>query len=382
MKVLHIITGLNQGGAESILFRLAIFKQPNVNHIIVSMMDFGVYGDQLKNDSLEVHTLEMPRGHITISGLRKLWKLIRKEKPDVVQTWMYHADLIGGAIARLAGCSSIVWGIYNYNLHSSVTKKSTRLVARLCALTSRIIPKAIISCAESSTKVHISMGYACKKFVTIPTGYDFNELRRNETSRNILRNSWGVDANLPLLGCVARWDPLKNHGNLLGALAILQKKNISFRCVLVGPGIDKSNYELNELILKNGLSSQTLKLAGFVDDIPSVMSAFDLHILPSLGEAFPNVVIEAMACGTPCVVTDVGDTAIMVGDTGWVIPPADSDKLANAIITALNLMKDSKAWEERKAACRSQIVRKYGLERMVDAYHTVWQLASTTGKPG
>ena len=377
MKVLHIITGLAQGGAERALFLLITNNHNDnfVTHIVVSMVDFGVYGKRLQDAGIQVHMLQMPRGMLTFKGLYKLWSLIRKIKPDIIQTWMYHSDLVGGLIARLAGYNNVIWGIVGFNLNPNVASSSTRLTAKICAMLSGFIPRKIISCSAKSATVHQNMGYAREIFEIIPLGYDLKEFKRNESERYKLRKSYGIGLESIVVGCVARWNPQKDHRNLLQAISIIKDK-FSFHCVLAGPGMMENNKDLLDLINSISGLNHNIVLAGIVDSIPNVMSAFDLHILPSLGEAFPNVVAEAMACRTPCIVTDVGDAATIVGNTGWVVPFGNSVALANTMMTALNEMENKEKWKQRTMDCRTRIAENYTIERMVKSYNNLWHLVA------
>jgi glycosyltransferase involved in cell wall biosynthesis len=374
MKVLHIITGLTQGGAESALFRLTTYRKDTlVKNVVISMVDFGVYGDQFESAGIETHMLGMPRGRLTLKGIIKLWTLIRKIKPDIVQTWMYHADLIGGVIARLAGYPNVLWGIVHFNLDRDVAGRTTRWTAKMCALISNFIPKKIISCSVSATLVHQKIGYDSTKFLTIPLGYDLSELKRDDLSREKLRAIWGIDKKAVIFGCLARWNPQKDHLNLLKAFEMVSKKSKDVYCVMAGREIDNNNIELAGLVNLTNRDNKNLLLIGVIDHIPSIMSAIDVHVLPSLGEAFPNVVPEAMACETPCVVTDVGDAALIVGETGWVVPPGNSEALANALFEVVQAKSGTKEWEERRRRSRDRIVNNYSMERMTDAYLSGWK---------
>jgi glycosyltransferase involved in cell wall biosynthesis len=172
---------------------------------------------------------------------------------------------------------------------------------------------------------------------------------------------------------VSRYDPQKDHANLLKALSILRQKNIEFRCALVGKHIDDSNKELTFLIKKLELDSNIL-LLGSRSDIPTVMNGLDLHVLASSSEGFPNVVAEAMACGTPCVVTDVGDASFIVGDTGWVVPPRDSQRLADTIELAIKESNRS-GWVTRSIAARQRIEKNFSIDNMIRNYNAIWQEA-------
>lgn len=171
---------------------------------------------------------------------------------------------------------------------------------------------------------------------------------------------------------VARFDLQKDHKNLVLALKELKSADVVFHCVLVGTGMDTSNLVLQKLLEEAGVTD-FVSLLGRRIDIPDVMNALDLHVLSSLGEAFPNVLAEAMACGTPCVTTDVGDAAYIVGDTGWVVPAQDSKSLAQAIQSALAVRADTNAWQLRQRAVRRRIEDNFTIERVVKAYDALWR---------
>jgi glycosyltransferase involved in cell wall biosynthesis len=373
MKILHIITGLTQGGAESALYRLTTYEQDNsIEHIIVSLVDLGVYGHQFQQKGIQVHMIGMPRGIPTFKGLVKLFYLIKNVNPNIIQTWMYHSDLIGGIIAKLAGYNNIIWGIVHFNLEKDVTNYSTRCTAKLCAILSNYIPKKIVSCSESSTLVHIKIGYSASKFIYIPLGFDTNQLNRDDNSGMILRNKWKLQNNTIIFGCLGRWNPQKDHNNLLNAFSIVKKIYPNVYCILGGREIDKDNLDLKKLIDASDSIKDNILLEGVIDKIPSFMNAIDIHILPSIGEAFPNVVAEAMSCETACIVTDVGDASKIVDKFGWVVPPGNSDILASAMTEAINLMNDKIKWEELRKKSRIRICENYSMDRMLSKYRSTW----------
>ena len=370
-KIIHIITGLNDGGAEGTLYRLCINDKMH-KHIVISLMDEGKYGPLLKKENIEVFCLNMPQGKLTFSGIKKLFKILKEQKPDIVQTWMYHSDFIGGIVAKFAGVQNIFWGVRNSTLEKGKSKFSTRAIAKLCALISGLVPKKIIYCAYKAKEVHELLGYKKQKAKIIGNGYDFSKFSPNINLRKSLRANLKLDEKENLLGMVARFDPYKDHLNLFNALKIVKEKGFSFKLLLVGYGMDKNNKELLNHI-KNCKLVENIILLGQRYDIPAIMNGIDMHILSSMAEAFPNVLAEAMACETPCVATDVGDTRLIVGDTGWIVPPKDSISLAKAIIGALKEKSlEPKKWENRKKACRKYIVDNFGIEKMITSYHKVW----------
>lgn len=372
MKVMHVITGLEDGGAEGVLYRLCVNDARNT-HIVISLMGDGKYGPLLRARGVKVYSLSMARGRLQLRSLVQLWRVLREHKPDVVQTWMYHADLLGGVIARLVGIRNVYWGIRHTTFDRKTTKLSTRLIVRLCAILSWIVPRKVICCAHSAVAVHSRIGYARHKFVVIPNGLDLTHFRPNDKARRLVRQELGVEEFTPLIGMVARFDPQKDHDNLLAALEIVKRHGLAFRCVLVGPGMDESNPTLRSLLKTRGLE-EYVKLLGPRTDIPAVMNALDIHVLSSAyGEAFPNVVAEAMAAGTPCVVTDVGDSAWIVDNTGWIVKPRNPYELAVALIGAIREMGDNRTWSERNEACRARMETYFGLSHMIDAYQQAWR---------
>ena len=376
LRVLHVITGLGQGGAESVLLRLATYPDASVQHTVVSLTDEGIYGERLRAAGVAVHALGMKRGRVSLGGFLALRRLIREARPDAVQTWMYHADLIGGLAARLAGVRAIAWGIRNSGEHLERSSRSARIVLRACAWLSGSVPRAIVCAAQNAAERHAEKGYRRDRMVVISNGYDLSRYAPDAAARSRVRAQWGLSEDAPVIGCVARWDPLKDHTNLLRAVAALVRdgRDGGLRCVLVGRGMSADNPELAALVDKLNLRDRLI-LAGPSDDVPAVMNGLDLHVLSSVAEGFPNVVAEAMACGVYCVVTDVGDAAYIVGDTGVVVPPEQSEALARGIESALC---DVAARGHGRAgeAGRARVLENFDLARMVQRYIAVWRRIS------
>jgi len=375
-RVLHVISGLKTGGAEKTLHRLIVeTRHSGWSHIVIALTPAGDMGQRLREDRIDLIVFDFKRA--PLSEFLRLLSLMRKSRPDVVQTWMYHADLIGGLAAKLSGTRAIAWGIRHSNLPHDKTRVSVRIVARFCAWLSPWVPAAIVSCSEEAARVHKRLGYRGEKFVVIPNGFDLSRFAPNERARGSLREEWGIGEGQQLVGFVARWDPQKDHPNLLAALAQVARSRPDLRCALVGRGMDTGNEALSELVKMRGLQRNVI-LAGPREDVPTVMNALDLHVLSSMSEAFPNTVAEAMACGTPCVVTGVGDAALIVGDAGWVVPPRNPIALGDAIETALvRIARDGRDTVAHR--CRQRIEENFSLERMANAYVGLWESVSDHG---
>lgn len=376
LHVVHIISGLGQGGAETVLHRLVATPHQQAVHTVVSLGDEGVFGPRLREAGVTVHALHMKRSPLApLVGVWRLYRLLRQIRPDVVQTWMYHADLLGGAVARLAGIRAVAWGIRNSGADLGHGSRSARALAWVCARVSRWLPGVIVACAEGAARRHRDWGYDADRMIVIPNGYDMQTWHPDPQARAAVRQELGLAAQTPVIGCVARWNPLKDHANLLNAFARCLTRHPELRCVLVGQGLDRSNAGLMALLQKLDIADRVI-LLGRRDDVPRILNALDIYVLSSRAEGFPNVVAEAMATGVPCVVTNVGDAARIVGDCGWVVAARDAVSLAGALDAAVSLLLSETGRERyvaRSVRGRERVQRKFGLDAMRERYHTVWQ---------
>lgn len=368
MKVLHIITGLGDGGAEAALWKV-VTTTDAVEHEVVSLTSEGKYGALMRQRGIPVVAANLDLDLVLPVHLVKLFVFIVRSKATVVQTWMYHADCIGGLLSRLAGVRRVVWGIHHSELDESL-KPLTRCLIRLNALLSWWVPSAIICCAESAKMTHEAAGFSESKMTVIPNGVDttqFSPRRAEELPQNYcdLKSDQGI-----LFGVVARFHPVKDHLNLLDALARLNEPGQNWRCLLLGEGVTQENQTLMSWIIDRQLAERLI-LLGQRSDVPQLMNSIDVLVLPSLSEASPNVLIEAMASGTPCITTDVGDTANIVGDSGWIVPRQDSVALAKACSLALVSYR-SESWSQRCESARLRATSLFSLGAMIDGYLRIW----------
>lgn len=371
MKILHIITSLYDGGAEGVLYRLCCNDKFN-KHIVVSLRDKGKYGQLFLNNNIKIYCLEMKPRRFSIFSLLKLIKILKFEKADIVQTWLYHSDFFGSIAAKLAGVKNLIWNIRHSDFNYDDTKKSLIILVKILAKLSYILPRKIIFCSKNAIKIHEKLGYDKKKLIYIANGYDLKKFRPSINQKLIFRKKFNINKNLPILGNVARFQPHKDHKNLLKALYLLKKDQVLFKCFLVGFKINKQNKILNKLIKKFKLRREIIFL-GPQNNINKFMNGIDVHILASkYGEGFPNVVGEAMASGTPCVVTNVGDTREIVKKTGWVVPPNNSIKLSKGIKAALENYETNN-WNNLCINARKRIKYNFSINNMIENYRKVWK---------
>lgn len=371
MHVLHIITSLYDGGAEGVLYRLCC-NDKNNKHIIVSLRDQGKYGKLLSKHGIKTYSLNMQPGKFSFKALFKLIKIIRIEEAEIVQTWLYHSDFFGSIAARLAGVRNLVWNIRHSNFNKDNTKKSLKILVKILAGLSYFLPKKIIICSKKSIKIHKEFGYDEKKIVYVANGYDLNEFKPNPIQKFNFRKKYNFKNNLPIFGNVARYHPQKDHKNLLEALHFLKRDKFFFKCILVGHRINKKNKILNNLVKKLKLENEIIFL-GQQKNINQIMNGIDIHILSSkYGEAFPNVVGEAMASGTPCVVTDVGDSSLIIDKTGWVVQPNNPKKLASSLKLSISYINTNR-WLGICKSARKRIYNKFSIKNMIKNYIQVWK---------
>lgn len=370
MKVLHIISGLANGGAETTLVRLIGGSQGVCHEVLVLSLRKDLEAEVLAAGA-SVHFIDLKQVWALPARLLAVWRFIRRSRPDVVQTWMYHSDVIGGVLARMAGARAIAWALHHGCPDSHDLGRTARWCARLSKTLSTSIPSRIVACSDATSRCHARYGYKREALTVIRNGYDLQRFSIQADDRVALRANWGVEPNEQLVGMVARYHPVKGHGLLLDALKALKSTHGSFKCVLIGDGCDEKNGELVQAIAKRELSENIL-LCGFRTDVPQVMNAIDVLVLSSYSEAFPNVLNEAMACGTPCVTTDVGDAGVIVGQHGWVVPPGSAQALTGALAEALDAQSDSVRWLARRNASRRHIEQHFSLDVMVKSYLDCW----------
>jgi len=374
MNVLHITTDLGNGGAQSVLYSL-ITNSPSHNHVVIAMVGGGKYQTYLNDKGYTVDSLGMKRGVLSIKAFFRLCKLIRKHKPDVIQTWMYHANVFGGLAARCAMHSSVVWGIHGTKLEDSTTSWSTRLVIKASAWISRYVPKVSICCSRSAMDYHAELKYPRDKMVFVANGYDIHRFELNSsatpTSGNDQESLLETSQRTEFV-TLARWAAQKDYPNLFKAVSLLVNKGIhDFHCTLAGSLINEENAELMEY-LNNLQIRGYVTLLGPISTVPQLLQQSDYLVLPSVsGEAFPNVVAEAMLSGTPCIVTDVGDAAEMVKSTGWVAEPGNPEELAEKMIEARNF-KQQGGMSMLQDKCRARAIVEFPVEKMVAGYERVW----------
>ena len=372
IRLAHVITGLATGGAETTLLRLLTHTdRGRFDSRVYSLSDIsGPIESEIRALRIPVHSLRMRLGIPAPLPVLELSRLFRLQRPDVVQTWMYHADLVGGIAAKIASPRiPVIWGIRHGNPDPQSIKPRTMYVARMCAKMSSFLPRTIVVCGYATRDVHSALGYDRTRMSVIPNGFDLQLFRPDPASRHRIRAELGVSPTTLLVGSIGRFHPDKDPRNFVNAAARLHARRPDVHFVLCGRDLSPMNAELVEWVESAGLAG-ALHLLGERRDVPTVLAALDVATSPSRTEGFPSAVGEAMACGVPCVVTDVGDSALLVGTTGRVVPAQSPDALADAWDALL--AEGSERLGRLGLQARQRIATTFSIERMTRAYEAVY----------
>ena len=359
ISVMHIITGLNVGGAETQLVNLVIARR-GVGALdrVVRLMSNGVMAERLEEAGVPVHDLGMSRGRPKLSGLIKLIFLIRLHKPDIVQSWMYHADLISTIALRLSGRwrrTRLVWGIRCSNMELSDYGRSLKLTINLCARYSHM-PDLIVSNSDAGLQAHYKLGYHPTTSRVIPNGIDTDKFKPNAQSRANVRSELGIEANTIVAAHIARVDPMKDHKTLLRATQMVPNMKV----LLVGLGTEKYSFESDQYFC-----------LGSRHDVPKLLTACDIIVSSSAyGEGFSNAIAEGMSSGLMPVSTNVGDIAQIIGGLGIVVPPRQPESLGLALQKFS--LEPKELHIKRKAEVRSRIERCYSTSEYLNNYKKLY----------
>jgi glycosyltransferase involved in cell wall biosynthesis len=365
LRICHLITDLDIGGAEMSLFRLlSAIDRDRYACSVISLLEPGPVGRRIQELGIQVGSLGLKRGAMSLPGLSRLVVELRRNRPDVLMTWLYHADLLGLIAGKLTGVRSIVWNLRASDMDMSNYRPLSALTLRICAALSHL-PTAVLVNSERGRAYHSQIGYHPREWVLIRNGVDPAQFKPDRAARDDVRRELGLGPEDLLIGLVARFDPMKDHSNFMAAARLVAQREKAVHFALVGKGIGCDNRSLAADLDRPPLAGR-LHLLGERFDMPRLTAAFDVACSSSLSEAFPNTVVEAMACGVFCVVTDAGDSAAIVGETGVVVPPGNPDALSQGLLRAV-AMGPAKRQTEGQAA-RERVIRNFGLERFAREY--------------
>ena len=378
-NVTHVIPSLEIGGAETMLVNLlAGMDRTRWNSTVVSLQDRGTLRDRI--EALGVNTASVGmRGSLPSPG--SAWRLrreVRALKPRLIQGWMYHGNLAALAGRALSAARPpVVWNIRSDVFAFATEKVLTAGVVRLCGLLSSGADRIIYN-SRSSARGHADLGFATNGAVVIPNGFDTRTFAPSPALRAAFRSRLGVSDEVVLIGRIGRYHPVKDFPCFLEAAAMLARRRNQVRFVLAGPGVDSRNVDLVGLVDRTGLRDR-VHLLGQVRFPQELIAALDILCSSSAyGESFPRVLGEAMACEVPCVTTDLGDSAWVVGNSGRVVRPRDPAALAAGCDALIKAGRDGRS--RLGAEGRKRVVQEFAIDRVVSQYENLYQdLLSTEG---
>lgn len=378
MRTLHAITGLGTGGAETALYRLLrAGLAEDGSTTVVSLTDFGSRGPLIEALGVDVRSLGMPRGTVTRKGLRELRRVIQTFRPGLIHGWMYHGNLASLLGVVGSGSPPIVWNI-RHSLHDlSVDRWRTRQVIRANKWCSRWAD-ALVFNSETACRQHVAFGFPAERSIVIPNGVEMQGFDEASIHRGGARERLGVGEEIVLVGTVGRHHATKDRVGFIDAACRVAAECDKVEFLIAGPGVVDHQSQLLAGV-PDALASR-FRFLSELADVPALMSAMDIYCQSSLAEAFPNVLVEAMASGLPCVATDVGDSRTILGGHGIIVPAGRPDRIAEGII---ELVRQGRAVrKERGRRARARVEMEYPIERAVARYRALTaSLASGSTEP-
>jgi len=370
IRIVHVISDLDTGGAEVMLAKVVgAMDRDRYSNTVISMTDRGQLGDQIESAGVAVHTLGMKRGRPDISALPRLVRLFKTLNPTIVQSWLYHADLLSTLAVKFSGSPILVWNVRCSDMDLKHYPPLTRWVQWVLAQWSAT-PAAVIVNSEAGKQQHERVGYRPRRWDVIPNGFDTARFHPNTSLRLPLRQEWKVPPDAVVVALVARVDPMKDHATFLNAAHQVANARQNVYFLLVG----KDTQTLAPAVAAKGLTDR-VRVLGYRSAIECLLPGVDVLCLSSYGEGFPNVLGEAMACGIPCVSTDVGDARSIIFDTGLVVPARDPAALAHAMIDLIDRGPAARATLGR--AARERIEKTYSLPMIVEQYMATYSALAT-----
>lgn len=369
-KVVHIITDLDIGGAEMVLYRLLRGSSEHISDVaVISLRGDGEVGGLIRNLGVSLHALNLGSGVGQLAGIRKVRNLLTEMRPSLVQTWMYHADLIGGLGTRRLRIP-VVWGVHSGPPPGGLKGMWMRVALLAFGLLSRRITARIICCSQESFDVHRGFAYPPGKMTVVRNGFE-----SLTCDRALARRSISAELNIPedepIIIRVGRYHPQKDHATMLSAFERVIGAGIPAHLVLVGDGMDPRNDFFRDT-LQNPITRARIHLLGARGDVSKLLAGSDVSVSSSsFGEGLPLVLGESMSVGTPVVATDVGDSMSMIDDSERVTPPRDPQSLAIALARVLRLTQAER--NELGEKDRGRVSELYSIESMIEGYLDVYR---------
>lgn len=348
---------------------LSHMDREKFQNIVVSLQDEGVLGKDIRKAGIPLLTLNMKPGIPNPVGIYRLGMILKKTKPGILQTWLYHADLLGMISRIVMRVPIIVWNVRCSHLKKDDHPSSLFVVINFLAKLSHMTNAVIVN-SEIGKKIHRSLGYKPTRWEVIPNGFDTDLFCPSHDARSKIRRDLGLPENTLLVGLIARFNPMKDHDNFLYAAKLILQELPNVHFILSGQGVDFKNDLLHKKVKEFGIGNN-VHMLGERTDISDIIAALDVACSSSYSEGFPNAVGEAMSCAVPCVVTDVGDCAFIVADTGIAVPPRNPHVFAEALKAVLTLPSENRI--EMGILARKRIVENFSIDAITQRYERLYE---------
>ena len=371
IRIIHIINSLGDGGAEGVLYRLVKNTKHDFEHIVISLLGPGKYSKKFSKLAIRTYYLNLNRSFLKFDKIFYLLNILNKNKKNsIIQTWLYHADLIGGICARLCGIKKIFWNIRVGEVKFAHNKITTIFFIFFCSLFSRVIPFKIIACGKKAMCVHKKIGYS-GKFSVVYNGFNINY--KNEKKKVFfLKKKFKIQKRDFVIGNVARFHTVKNHKLLIDSFEILNRFYKNTKLILIGTDVDEKNLILKKQIKQLNLENKVY-LLGKIDFLDPFYQLFDLFVLPSSSEGFPNVLAEAMKNRIVTLGADVGEVKKIIGNTGWIFNQFDPMIISSKILKIIKLKNNRKIWNKKKIDSQKRIKNYFSIDTMKNKYSKLWK---------
>lgn len=381
MKIIHIINSLKKGGAEGNLYRLTKFHKKKyknkIDIIIVTLINNGFYEIELKKYGVKIFSLNVKQKNNFLDYIRIILKLrtfIKKHKPNVIQSWMYHSNFLTIFIQRIYH-NKIFWNIRHTILNPKMSKKTTILISKICALFSKHVPKKIIYCSRKSIEFHENQHFYFKnKTVLIDNGYSDKVYYPSKIKRLDFRKKNKIKRSDIILGFAGRYDKQKNIRSLLFAFSRIIKSYKNIYLYMVGKNINNKNKDLMKYV-KDFQVEDKVFLLNEQKNLIKFYNGIDLLLLTSHSESFPNVVAESMLCSTPVLSSNVGSSKKIIGDCGFIMKKNNHNSIFNNLRKLVNFYQyKKKEWKFLKKKSQLRIRKNFSIEKMANKYFENWNL--------
>lgn len=369
IKVVHLISDLGQGGTQTMLYRIIKYQHnKNIQQSVINYTGDNYFEKELKKMGISVIRFSLRKN--PFKTILEIWKMIRDT--DILCCWMYHSNLLGYILGSFIGAKKIIWNIRHSTIDSKYDKITTIFINFICAKLSygrRV--NTIVYNGEAARKNHEVFGYNSEKGIILENGCDPDEFKKNENASKNLKRELSIHEDKIIILSVTRYYPIKDVPTFIKVFSILHKKNDKYVAVVCGRNMDEKNPELVDLCNEHKIKvGSDIYLLGLREDVPYLMAGCDIFILHSVGEAFPNALLQAMMSECLCITTDVGNARNIINNEYLVVMPEDVMAIVEKVEWLLQLNDSEK--KELRNKNRQFVLQQYNIYDVVQKYESLY----------